>query len=1123
MNNAVIFSSRETITPVALDPKRSVVVEACAGSGKTWLLVSRILRLLLAGAAPSSVLAITFTRKAAQEMHERLLEWLTYLSVESDDAVRSFLRARAMTDAEITAALPRARGLFADVAFASPGMQISTFHGWFQQLLAAAPMGEGATDATITDSESSLLKDAWLTLAESLNRTPDSDAAKALNSLFTRIGLHSTLTLLFRFVKRRVEWRSFAGVGMAPDQRDEDMIEPVLKRWREDWEIDLAREPIVQWCQRDTTRKTLTHIARAVAAEKSSTEAAKKWSARLTAAAALWVTHEPAARHDGTQFLFLTKEGKQRKNELTWAEKANVRTEFETMCQSLAELDDCLEAREIYAFNVDALHAGVALLSAYENLKESQRMLDFADLEWRAYTLLTSSEHAETVQYRLDCRYQHILLDEFQDTNPIQWQCLTAWLSASVASATSADDKPTVFLVGDTKQAIYRFRRTDSRLFAIARDYLVTHFAAAVCALNSTRRNAPAVINAVNAVFTDKPDFLDFAAHSSEQPKLIGRVAALPVFAPPPMEENSASTYLRDPLVAPLEDMRQEPYQDEADAFVKGILSMVGRTQVSVNVDGKEVARPARFEDVLVLFRRRTALGVFERALRAAEIPYVGATPGGLMSTLEVSDMVALLTFLSSPNDDLALAQVLRSPLFAVSDEDLLAIRFDDDARTWWQRVQNLAARLDAESPLAMAARHLTKWLIWLEKLPVHDLLDRIFDDRDVLDLYAAAVPAAMRARVTANLNAFIALALEVDSGRYPSLTRFLHELKRYRELPDQEAPDEGDVDSESTEDAQDETEPQAANAVRLMTIHAAKGLESPIVWVIDANSLSQKKESYTVLTDWQPDEVAPRHFSFWSTGKSVGKMREAIVGEEAEYQTREQLNLLYVAATRAKQYLILSGSARKNNREAESWLSRVENAIGQQDNSWLSVEDSSAREKFEEDSLGFGTPAREPWPYPVGTRVDIATRMNDPMEADRQFGIALHAALQTLAPTHERTRPAATRPLDPTASEQAQRILRMPALQRFFDTAKFIAAYNELEIAQVANDNGDAKLERIDRLVEFETEVWVLDYKSSERANADQHREQIVAYCDAVRDLYPGKSVRGAVIDGTGGLGVVL
>ena len=143
MNN-----NRQAVTAVALDPRLSVVVEACAGSGKTWLLVSRVLRLLLAGAAPSSILAITFTRKAAQEMQERLMQWLELLATARDADVREFLRQRAMSDVEITAAMPLARQLFTQVAFASPGIAVSTFHGWFQQLLSAAPIGMGMSDTT---------------------------------------------------------------------------------------------------------------------------------------------------------------------------------------------------------------------------------------------------------------------------------------------------------------------------------------------------------------------------------------------------------------------------------------------------------------------------------------------------------------------------------------------------------------------------------------------------------------------------------------------------------------------------------------------------------------------------------------------------------------------------------------------------------------------------------------------------------------------------------------------------------------------------------------------------------------------------------------------------------------
>jgi ATP-dependent helicase/nuclease subunit A len=1124
-----IFSTRAAITEVALNPRRSVVVEACAGSGKTWLLVSRILRLLLSGAAPSSILAITFTRKAAQEMHERLRTWLEFLCVASDADAHQFLRERAMSDAEISAALPRARALFADVSFAAPSISIGTFHGWFQQLIAAAPLGEGVMEQTIVESESTLLNEAWITLAESLNRESSGVDAVALSRLFTTIGLHNTKALLWNFVKRRAEWRAFAGVGRE-SRADVDAVDAVLARWLREWDVDLARSPIDDWSADTATAATIQKIIRAVASHGKATDAAKRWPAKLEAA---WASITPRQQYEAMRECCLTQAGTRRKNETNWADKAEAGSAFESLCTSIESVVDALHRREIYEFNHDALRAGVALLAAYENLKDQQRALDFADLEWRAYALLTSSEHVETVQYRLDCRYRHILLDEFQDTNPIQWQCLTAWLDASAASAIDVADKPTVFLVGDTKQAIYRFRRTDSRLFGVARDYLLEHFDAAVCSLNHTRRNAPAVIDAVNAVFADKPDFVDFVAHTSEQTKLAGNVAALPTFALLAVVPREISSTLRNPLEHPFEDNAQERYQAEATAFATGIAAMVGTLTVTIEENGTVKTRPARYSDVLVLFRRRTAISAFERALREVQIPYVGASSGGLMATLEVGDMVALLTFLASPDDDLALAQVLRSPLFGVSDDDLLAIRFNDDAPHWWERVQHIAAAC-VDTSLAEAAKHIKQWRTWMETLPVHDLLDRIFHDRDVLNRYRASVPAIMRERVIANLNAFMTLALEVDSGRYPSLMRFLNELKRYRELPDQEAPDEGAADLGDAVGIDDEIVNNTANAVKLLTIHSAKGLEAPIVWVIDANSVTNKRDSYTVITDWQPDEATPRHFSFWAKGANVDTLRKPIFDDEATYQQREQLNLLYVAATRAKQYLIVSGTERSTAKEAESWLSRLQSATEPPSNAWhvdvlrLDATKPNATKpttKNEQEKIKASFTVEETWSIPVGARTS-ATATD---ESERNFGIALHAALQALAPTHAHPRGTRADDIEATICQQAEKILRTPRLRRFFDPAIFIAAYNELEISFARdvdagagikkNSMGTANSQRIDRLVEFENEVWVLDYKSGQHVSTEQHREQIDAYCDAVRMLYAAKKVRGAVIDGEGAL----
>jgi ATP-dependent helicase/nuclease subunit A len=471
--------------------------------------------------------------------------------------------------------------------------------------------------------------------------------------------------------------------------------------------------------------------------------------------------------------------------------------------------------------------------------------------------------------------------------------------------------------------------------------------------------------------------------------------------------------------------------------------------------------------------------------------------------------MVALLTFLSSPNDDLALAQVLKSPLFNASDDVLLSIRFCKMEGTWWQRLQTIKTPATVNATAKIAA-----WLQAMDTLPVHDLLDRVFHEADVLNAYARAVPQMMRASVIANLNAFMALALEVDSGRFPSLTRFLNELKRFHALPDNEAPDVGAV----LDDKDSETEIDSSiNAVRLMTIHAAKGLESPIVWLIDADDVSNKTDSHTVLSDWQPDDVAPRHFSFWAIKALAGKDRAAILEVEANVDAREKLNLLYVAATRAKQYLVVSGTARKNALDTMSWHDRALKVCEANEASWpLAAEQRMTSNELKGTSVDVQPRTTAAWMLPMGARTPLALA-----NSKREKGIEIHAALELMAQEKTSSSANAKRskqfPADITAA--AKKILNAPALQRFFESKQFITAHNEIEIAMQVN--GELVMQRIDRLVEFEREVWVLDYKTGS-GNMDLHHAQIAAYCDAVMPLYKNKTVRGAVIDLAGELHVL-
>ena len=198
---------------------------------------------------------------------------------------------------------------------------------------------------------------------------------------------------------------------------------------------------------------------------------------------------------------------------------------------------DTLADQQVYRLNEAVLHCGVAFLDRYQALKRQKQQMDFSDLEWQLCRLLQQSEHAETMQYKLDSRYRHVLLDEFQDTNPLQWQILRAWFDASVA----VESQPTVFVVGDPKQSIYRFRRADARLFGVAREYLKEHFAAHELHNNHTRRNSPAVLDAVNAVFADHPEgFVDFDPHTAEHADLPGHVMVLPLAVAEPVIKASA-------------------------------------------------------------------------------------------------------------------------------------------------------------------------------------------------------------------------------------------------------------------------------------------------------------------------------------------------------------------------------------------------------------------------------------------------------------------------------------------------------------------------------------------------------------------------------------------------------
>jgi len=683
---------------------------------------------------------------------------------------------------------------------------------------------------------------------------------------------------------------------------------------------------------------------------------------------------------------------------------------------------------------------------------------------------------------------------------------LRAWLAASA----EAQREPRVFLVGDPKQSIYRFRGAEARLFQLGQDYLRAQFRGVSVSIPVTRRCAPPIVELVNRVFGAEPGFAGFETHVAYHRSVPGRVEVLPLGQPGP--ELSSPAGPRDILTQPRPAAPEGAREQEGRQLVERLREIVERWFVAEERAGAWSTRRARYGDILVLVRRRTHLHVYESHLRAARIPYLTSRQGGLLDTLEARDLTALLRFLITPFADLQLASALRSPIFSCEDADLAALAAVGEG-SWWRRLSRLAAGGGGSPALLRARRLLGGWLDRVDRLPVHDLLDRIYFEADLLHRYRDAVPEAMREAVHANLQAFIELALAVDAGRYPSLPRFLDELQALGGAEAEEAPDEGIVG-------------EAGNSVRILTVHGAKGLEAPIVWLLDSHAPEHASDTYRVLADWPPEADRPAHFSLVTVKGERGRARDQIFQREAELQAREELNVLYVAITRAGQALFVSGA--QNSRAGDrSWYRRIAAALGGDDAGAVHGDDLTRR------SFPEALPERPMPPGPALSTPEMDPHLTEPMavgareapfaSAETERGRRIHLLLQHLAPPDAVDDEAWLRDLlgvdeaeFPRLLEEAWAILYAPALGRFFDTENYLSARNEVPYV-----TADGRVRRIDRVVEFGDEVWVLDYKTGEAADAasakQRYRAQLAEYRDAVGSLYPVKPVRAGVILGGG------
>lgn len=1077
--------SAEAFYAIACDPRRSVAVEACAGAGKTWMLVSRIVRALLDGASaapgqqvlPHEILAITFTKKAAGEMRERLDDWLKAFAHADDDTLQRELEMRGVRldlgSAKGRNAAQQVReqlsSLYRSILASGRSVQIRTFHSWFAALLRSAPVAvlqrlELPVNYELLEDDAPARALVWRRFYAAV--AADAALKADFESVVLAHGRFQADKALQAALDKRTEFTLADEKGVIAAS-----VQPFTAQFTEFGGLD---EPEELLSTNRFHRQALRDAAIALGRASAPTFSAKG----VELEQALTAGDIPAAIA-----ALLTEKGTPRKfgEKIVGIEQVRIAQDLVLRVAAARQQHDAWQYQQRLA------RLTRVLIAQFTALKRERGWVDMNDVERAALLMLADPVLSGWVQERLDARIRHLMIDEFQDTNPLQWQALYAWLIGYSGAGTA----PSVFLVGDPKQSIYRFRRAEPQVFRAAQAFVVHGLGGDLLSCDHTRRNAEAVIDTVNAAMAtarEADGYDGFREHTTAS-GLAGAVGRLPAI-PRNKDEEEASTLAagwRDSLTMPRELPEETLRTREARQAAAWI--------------SEQIAGGLRPQDVMVLSRKRAGLLPLQDELRALHIPAQVGEKTELIDCCEVLDMVALLDVLVSPQHDLSLARALRSPLFSLADNELvqLALLQREHGAPWYallQKEELLTPELQGLGEI------LARWKGWLDSLPPHDALQGIYDDGDVLARFGAAAPAAQRGAVLANLRALLGVSLELDGGRYATPYGFVRALKA------------GGTQAPAT---------VSSEAVRLLTIHGAKGLEADAVLLLDTDTVERNADSMGVLVDWPGEATEPRKFVFLvSESRPPACAAEALAAEQAA-RKREELNALYVALTRARHTLVIS-SIEPYRATTESWWQRLQGLLAELP---APVADESAGLRPEAADAGvFYLPELPELPEslmpepPASGHVDedsLKARIGKGMHRLLEWGGALLPEQVAAAAREFRLSPA-------QAAQSAALAGRILAGEGAWVWRPEVLAWqgNEVDLVHA----GQAL--RLDRLVQrkdagHEGHWWVLDYKS---AVAPQRQPALVAqlqaYRAAVQRIYPGAPVQAAFLTGQGTVVVV-
>ncbi|MBR1234456.1 double-strand break repair helicase AddA [Bradyrhizobium sp. AUGA SZCCT0182] len=1121
----------------ASDPAASSFVSANAGSGKTHVLVQRVIRLLLGGVAPEKILCITFTKAAAANMAERVFStlghWVTLDDASLDAAIKEVGIANPNAKLRKTA-----RQLFACALETPGGLKVQTIHALCTRLLQQFPFEANvpARFAVLDDrDQNEMMERANLAVFLEASRHPDSATGQAL-----RMAMASAADVTFKEVVREaclsrdhfMAWTDTAGgahvaagqvsaaLGVDPEDRIEDVERAI---------VDGPNLPRSRWSEisgiLDTGSKTDQDQA-----------------ARLRAG----LVFTGAAQVDEYLGLFLTETDRTRRKSVVTKKFVDnnpaIGRLFESEADRIAPLIERRRALTARDRTEALLHIATASAANYRREKLERGLLDYDDLIDKTLRMLDRVSSG-WVHYKLDRGVDHVLIDEAQDTSPRQWDIIAHIISEFTSGAGARDGvMRTVFAVGDEKQSIFSFQGAAPREFDLRRRALKKKFEDAglkfdPVSFNYSFRSGPAILHSVDHVFREQEIFRSIHAvengypihHALEDagPSLIDLWELAVADDRPDMEG----------WRAPFDGVAvTSPEVKLARRIQAEIKSLVESGTMTGSASDR---RPLRYGDMLVLVRRRgNAFDAVIQALKHANVPVAGADRLKLTEHIAAIDLMNLADALLLPQDDLALAVALKSPLFGLSDDDLFKLA--------WQRKGSLRAALSARAATDGLLRDALWRLEQCERRVVNATPFAFYSWLLGGDGGRARILNRLGHEANDALDEFLELALSYERKAPASLQGFMAWLRA--------------ADTEVKRDME-----ISRDEVRVMTVHGAKGLEASVVFLVDTTTSPSDTQRLRLIN--LPQGNAGPHapgIVVWAGRKAedppaLVTARAAMLGDtEDEYR-----RLLYVAMTRAADRLIVGGCMPGNRKDVRpsSWYDLISKGLDRSELQLEEIMTSSGvvkrylRAEKVVPATGSVTPAKAPsidfpsWlltPAQPERPAEGLLRPSDPADDDShpvrsgesilarakalKRGTLVHRLLQSLPDiAAERRREAALSYLARNAggwTDDERLTLAEKALALIAD-ARFAHAFapgSQAEVSIVgrldrAGQPPALVSGQIDRLVVTEREVLIVDYKTNHappKLPAEAPRgyvRQLALYRAVLAKLYPQLPVRAALL----------